>query len=159
MNHPATLPTRHFVQSARRASRRSFLAVAVVTAGSIVLSIDPDVLAAGPAPAFAKRSDDLAEVTVSVTPKAASLDSATWAFDVSLETHTKNLDDDLVKNAVLVTADGKRIRASAWEGPGPGGHHRAGVLRFPAPQPTPAAFALEISRAGESAPRVFRWQR
>lgn len=94
-------------------------------------------------------------VTVKVTPK--TLSGAEWEFGVVLDTHAEDLKDDLEKAAVLFV-DGREIRPSQWQGPGAGGHHREGVLRFPAAAATtPGALELRIQRSGEAAPRVFRW--
>lgn len=96
-------------------------------------------------------------VTVKVTPKLVAPGAAEWEFAVSLDTHVKSLDDDLAKSAVLVDSKGGRYPALGWHGAQPGGHHREGVLRFKAPEPYPDGFELQIVRAGEAAPRVFRW--
>jgi len=103
------------------------------------------------------RTSSAAGVTVKVTPKDVAPDAAAWVFAVVLDTHSRDLSDDLVKNSVLLDARGARHAPIAWEGAPPGGHHRAGVLRFKALGPAPGAFELQIRRAGESAPRVFRW--
>jgi len=103
------------------------------------------------------RSSSAAGVTVKVTPKDVAPGSATWAFVVVLDTHSRDLSDDLVKTSVLLDAQGARYSPLAWEGAPPGGHHREGVLRFKAPTPAPQAIELQIRRPGESAPRSFRW--
>lgn len=96
-------------------------------------------------------------VTVKVTPRDASPVSATWLFAVVLDTHSQELGDDVARISVLIDAQGTRHPALAWQGAPPGGHHREGVLRFRGLGPAPGAFALEMRRAGERAPRVFRW--
>ena len=103
------------------------------------------------------RTSSAAGVTVKVTPKDVAPDAAAWVFAVVLDTHSRDLSDDLVKNAVLLDARGARHAPIAWEGAPPGGHHREGVLRFKGLGPAPGAFALQIRRPGESAARVFRW--
>ncbi len=79
-----------------------------------------------------------------------------WDIEVTLETHTKTLNDDLAKAAVLA-ADGKQYLPLAWEGAVPGGHHRKGMLRFKAILPQPASVELQIRLAGDPAPRSFKW--
>jgi hypothetical protein len=103
------------------------------------------------------RTSNAAGVTVKVTPKDVAPGAATWAFAVVLDTHSRDLSDDLVKGSVLLDARGTRYLPIAWEGAPPGGHHRQGVLRFKALGPAPGAFELQIRRPGESAARVFRW--
>lgn len=95
-------------------------------------------------------------VTVKVTPKAVG-PAGEWEFVVVLDTHSDELNDDLVKSAALLV-DGNELRPLSWTGPGPGGHHREGVLRFPAPSQAPQAVELRIQRAGETAARLFRWE-
>ena len=97
-----------------------------------------------------------AAVTVKVTPR--NLEGATWEFDVVFDTHTQELNDDLVKTAALVAADGSEIAPLEWKGAPPGGHHRAGVLRFKAPHPAPSVVLLKIARPAEAKPRVFQWK-
>jgi hypothetical protein len=97
-------------------------------------------------------------VTVKVTPKVLTADAPVWEFSVVLDTHSADLSDDLAKTAALVGSDGERIAPSAWEGAVPGGHHRAGVLRFQPITPPPGVVELQMQRPGESKPRVFRWE-
>jgi len=95
-------------------------------------------------------------VTVKVTPR--SLAGAGWEFEVVFDTHSGELKDDLLTAAVLV-ADGRTPSSpTGWQGDGPGGHHRKGVLRFKPPAASPASIELRLQRPGEAAPRVFRWQ-
>lgn len=94
-------------------------------------------------------------VTVKVTLK--KLTGPEWEFVVVLDTHAEELKDDLAQTAVLLV-DGREIRPSQWQGPGSGGHHREGVLRFPAAGANPLSIELRIQRAGETGPRVFRWE-
>jgi hypothetical protein len=112
-----------------------------------------------PAPATelaAQESSDRG-VTVGVTPQNLSADAKTWDFKIVLDTHSVDLSGDLAKSALLLDgADGK-YAPIAWEGAGPGGHHREGVLKFNAISPQPKAIELQIQRPGEAKPRSFRW--
>lgn len=103
------------------------------------------------------RSSSAAGVTVKVTPSQAAPGAPTWEFEIVLDTHAGDLSDDLVRNSVLIGSKGAQHAPLAWDGAGPGGHHRKGVLRFKAPQPAPETIELQIRRPGESAPRSFRW--
>lgn len=93
-------------------------------------------------------------VTVKVTPRTFS--GSEWEFAVVLDTHSQELNDDLQKTAVLIV-DGREVRPVEWQGPGAGGHHREGTLRFPAAGEKPGNLELRIQRSGEAVPRVFRW--
>ena len=96
-------------------------------------------------------------VTVDVTPVDLSAGAKTWDFKVVLDTHSQDLNDDLTKTAVLRDPSANAYPPVAWEGAGPGAHHREGVLRFKPIVPRPASVELRIQRVGETMPRVFRW--
>jgi hypothetical protein len=106
-------------------------------------------------PQLAPQVSNAASVNVKVTPRV--VEGRVWEFEVVLDTHSQDLGDDLARNASLVGSDGKELLPLEWKGAPPGGHHRSGVLRFPAPQPAPDALELRIRRTGEASPRVFRW--
>lgn len=131
----------------RHVSRRFSLFVLTV----LVLSAGTSALA-GDLPA--QRSSQ-AGVTVKVQPRAVTPQAL--EFDVTLDTHTQELKDDLTRSAVLV-ADGKTLAPKGWKGAPAGGHHRKGVLSFEPIAPAPVQMELRIQRAGEGSPRTFRWQ-
>ena len=97
-------------------------------------------------------------VTVEATPQNPSDDGKSWNFKIVFDTHSQELSDDVLKSAILLDSDGDRYAPIAWEGAGPGGHHREGVLRFQPLTSLPKVIELQIKRTGESAPRSFRWQ-
>jgi hypothetical protein len=105
--------------------------------------------------ALSPQTSSESMVTITVTPHPEG--TGNWEFDVTLNTHSGALNDDLAKSAVLVTADGKQLVPTSWRGDAPGGHHRKGVLRFESVQPSPSALELRIQRPGEPAARSFRW--
>ena len=97
-------------------------------------------------------------VTVDVTPQNLSAGASTWDFKIVLDTHSGELNDDLVKTTALLDDKGDRHVPLKWDGAGPGSHHREGVLRFKPVSPRPRSIELQIRRAGETAPRSFRWK-
>jgi len=105
---------------------------------------------------FATRSNDAGGVRVVVTPKAI-IAKADWEFTVTMDTHTKPLDDDLTKTAVLVDDGGRKYMPLSWQGDKPGGHHRKGVLRFPPPAEQIKSFELQIQGLGGESKRTFQW--
>lgn len=109
---------------------------------------------AGAAPLPA-QTNSAAGVTIQATPLA--LAGPRWEFEIVLTTHSGALDDDLAKSASLAADGGAGAAPLAWRGDPPGGHHRKGVLEFAPLAPRPASIELRIRRAGETAPRVFRW--
>lgn len=131
----------------RRLTAHLLLAAAFASAGAV---------AAAPA-GLGPVTTDAAAVTVKVTPR--TLEGPVWEFEVAFDTHSQALEDDLLRSASLVAADGSAVAPVEWKGAPPGGHHRAGVLRFRALDPQPAGIVLRISRPGEAQPRVYRWAR
>jgi hypothetical protein len=103
------------------------------------------------------RSNDGGGVRVVVTPVALGPAIRIWEFEVTMDTHTRPLSEDLAKATVLVDNLGRRFTPIAWEGDPPGGHHRKGVLRFAAPQETPDRLEMQMDSVGGVNSRVFRW--
>jgi hypothetical protein len=126
---------------------RLIVALAVALAGPALAQVGASLPA---------RTSNLQAVTVSVTPRELG-GVKPWEFEVTLNTHVQALNDDLAATAALVDDSGRRHAPQAWRGDGPGGHHRKGVLVFAPIEPRPAAIELQIPRAGEPAPRSFKW--
>ena len=103
------------------------------------------------------KTDDQPPVTISITPIEFGKDIKTWKFNVAFTTHSGSLDDDPVKIAFLVDDKGNTYQSTMWEGSGPGGHHREGVLVFDAINPTPAYIELKIKNVGGVPERLFKW--
>lgn len=110
------------------------------------------------APEFAAQSSEVGGVNVVVTPTALGPGMAVWEFKVVMDTHTKPLDDNLTEAAILMDESGSRYGPAAWQGDPPGGHHRSGTLRFPAPADMPKAVELQIEGVGGIDTRSFRWE-
>lgn len=135
----------------------TFLSRALIVAlsfGAILLETAPSFAA----PALAARTSDEAGVRVVVTPKALGPDLKIWEFTVVMDTHSKPLNDNLVQAAVVVDSAGRRALPTAWQGDPPEGHHRKGVLQFPAPAGMPKSIELQINGIGGVATRTFRWE-
>lgn len=127
--------------------------IARALAPLLIIALAGGAFAAGD---LAPQTSSQSGVTVKVTPR--SLSGAQWELEVVFDTHSQDLNDDLLKAAVLV-ADGSAPSAPAgWQGDGPGGHHRKGLLRFKPTTASPASVELRLQRPGEAAPRVFRWK-
>ncbi len=105
---------------------------------------------------FEARTSDAAGVSIVVTPRALAAGSAVWEFDIAMNTHVRPLADDLTAAAVLVEGN-QRVKPVSWQGDPPGGHHRKGVLRFPAPSAPPPTFDLQMSGVGGTELRTFHW--
>ena len=105
--------------------------------------------------AFDVQTSDAGRVVIDVTPLTLSGDD--WHFDVALNTHSVSLDFDLTEVSVLRCDQGQEYAPAAWEGDGPGGHHRSGVLKF-ASLDHPTSFVEIVVRDVAVPERVFRWE-
>ena len=96
-------------------------------------------------------------VSVTVTPLGLENNSPTGNFEISLDTHSEELSADLVAVSELVDDQGKIYLPISWEGDGPGGHHREGVLKFNPISPKPKSLVLKIKDVGGIPERSFKW--
>ena len=103
------------------------------------------------------KSDNEGPVAITITPIAFGEDADQWRFTVVFNTHSGSLDQDPTK--VISVSDDKEntYQPIAWEGPGPGGHHREGALMFDPVEPSPEYVELKIRDVGGIAERSFRW--
>lgn len=131
------------------------LFTSLVLAATIVFLYAPDVVSAEMG--YAPQTSNERGIKVTVTPQSIPNEANIWNFEVTLETHTQALGDDLAKSAVLI-ADGKQYLPLGWEGAPPGGHHRKGWLRFKAIVQQPRSIELQLRLAGDTSPRSFKWQ-
>ncbi len=102
--------------------------------------------------------DDRSSVTVKVTPLEIGEDAERWEFMVAFDTHSVDLDHDPTLISILVDDAGNIHRPTGWEGPGPGGHHREGVLFFEPMVPLPGSIELRINGVGDDSERSFKWE-
>jgi hypothetical protein len=99
-----------------------------------------------------RQTVEVGRVEIQATPLA--VDDHGIEIRLVFDTHTVALDTDIPATAVLVAGDVEH-RDASWDGDGPGGHHREGVVRFADAQPGAAGFELRIG--GFSEPVAFRW--
>ncbi len=99
-------------------------------------------------------SDDQNSVTFEVEPQPFALNEPI-KFSISMDTHSVALDFDPAQISTLIV-DGKEVKATSWDGPGPGGHHRSGTLTFPSISGRPKKIRLEM-RGAAGADRIFEW--
>lgn len=103
------------------------------------------------------KTEEQASVTLVVTPIDLSPNSKEWKFDVVMDTHSVELDQNMTKIAVLVGDQGKEYKPIRWEGAEAGGHHREGVLIFNQIKPNSKSVELKIFNIGDVV-RSFTWQ-
>lgn len=123
------------------------MGVALVTAGCSSGSDRADV-----APGWERQIVEIGDLEVAATP--TRMDEDGMEFRIVLDTHTVTLDTDMAAAASLRAGDDDLGRGS-WDGDGPGGHHREGILRFPGSADPSGPVELRID--GFDEPAVFRW--
>ena len=109
-------------------------------------------------PNLPAQTSSASGVTIKITPTNIASNAGSWEFAIVLDTHSQDLSDDLVKLSLLLDGPGGKYSPTAWNGAPPGGHHREGMLRFKPISPRPQSIELQITRAGEGAPRTYRWE-
>lgn len=83
-----------------------------------------------------------------VTPLSPS------AFQIEINTHSVELDFDLMQISALYDDAGNLYKPLKWEGSAPGGHHRSGILKFSSINGNAKSIKLVIR---DSAMREFNW--
>lgn len=152
--------------------KKSLLLIGVVLAGALLLlyspydhkydtgshpaRISPTQAESSPKLALEPLVDTQGSVTVTITPTELSSNVSEWKFDVGLNTHTLELDQDITKVSVLVDDKGNEYKPIRWEGSVSGGHHREGILVFKAISPMPKSVELKIVNVGALI-RSFVW--
>ncbi len=104
------------------------------------------------------QTDNQSPVVIKITPVELGKDAEVWRFRIVFDTHSGDLDDDLLSMVSLIGDDGSVYKPTAWEGSEPGGHHREGVLVFKAIQPAPVFIELKVTNVGGILERLFKWK-
>lgn len=131
--------------------RHSIIALAIAA-----LAIGMAFSARAQSAALIARTSDAGGVRVVVKPKSVA-PGAAWEFEVTMDTHTTPLNEDLTKTTVLLDDSQQRYVPIGWQGDAPGGHHRKGLLRFAAPTGQPKSFEMQMDGVGGPGKRVFQW--
>ncbi len=105
---------------------------------------------------FETQSDEQGQVSIKVTPQVSN--GAQWKFNIVFDTHSVDLNHDLLQIAVLADDQGNIYKPTLWEGPGPGGHHREGVLIFESISSTTSFVELRIKNVAGVPERLFKWR-
>ncbi len=109
------------------------------------------------APVFESQLSNEKAVMVEVTPLNLPRGGPTFDFEVAFNTHSVDLSFDPAAISILRDDQGREYPAVAWEGAGPGGHHRSGVLRFEAPATATKFIEVIIHDVAGVPERVFQW--
>jgi hypothetical protein len=79
-------------------------------------------------------------------------------FQVRMNTHTMDLAEDMTVVSTLRDDQGREYGPVSWKGSPPGGHHRRGVLMFPALEGNPKSVTLVIRNIANVTERIFEWK-
>lgn len=103
---------------------------------------------------YQSQKNEQNEVTVEVVPISLKPD-ANLEFKVVLDTHTIELNYNLMEISRLTDDKGRNYQPLSWTG-GSGGHHLSGKLVFPAISKNARFIELVIFNI-EGSDRIFRW--
>lgn len=78
-------------------------------------------------------------------------------FEIRMNTHSENLSQDMIAVCTLKDNQGREYQPTNWEGSPPSGHHRRGILEFPALEGTSRSITLVIRDIAEVPERIFEW--
>ena len=128
----------------------------ILLRGLIILAVLALVGVAG-ASAFDIKTSDENMVRVDVKPVQLAAGKPA-IFEVRLNTHSVNLNDDMAEACLLQDNLGKVYKVTNWKGSPPGGHHRRGTLEFPELEGTPQSIKLIIKGVSGVPERSFEWK-
>ena len=106
--------------------------------------------------AYETRSNQENQVRVDVKPVQLAPGQPA-RFEVRMNTHSEPLEEDMVAVSSLKDNTGRVYQATAWQGTEPGGHHRKGVLEFPALEDNSESITLIIRKVANVPERTFKW--
>lgn len=108
-------------------------------------------------PGYASQTVEGGNVTVTVTPLALK-PGAPLEFDIAMNTHSVDLSYDMLKAVALRDDQGREYTPTAWDGPGAGGHHREGKIKFAPLSSNSKGLVLLVKNVAGVAERVYRWE-
>ncbi|MFH2121623.1 MAG: hypothetical protein ABIJ25_14685 [Pseudomonadota bacterium] len=106
--------------------------------------------------AYESKSSNLKNVRVEIMP-AQLIPGQPAQFKVQMTTHSVELNYDVVKLSTLKDDTGREYQALKWDGDPPVGHHRSGVLEFPAIAKGTKSITLYIKNIAGVPERLFKW--
>ncbi len=104
---------------------------------------------------YQTKTDSQSSVTIEVTPKSIGADKQENIFELSLNTHSVDLNYDFQKVIILKDNLGNKYEALEWTG-GEGGHHMDGEIIFPGINKNAKIIEMEIDGVG-GVKRSFKW--
>lgn len=95
-------------------------------------------------------------VTVAITPVELKSGEPV-EFDIAMNTHSVDLNDDMLKIVILRDDSGKEYTPTAWDGPAGGGHHREGKIKFGPLSPGAKSVTLIVKDIAGVPERTYKW--
>lgn len=130
-------------------------ATAIPTQTVAPIQLSPEAEPAVPAQ-LEPQSNDAGAVTVQVVPLAPGPGN-TVEFQVAMNTHSVELDADMLTSVRLRDDAGNEYVPVAWDGPAAGGHHREGIIKFPALKSETRTITLVVRNVAGVPERAFKW--
>lgn len=135
------------------------LVLALIVAATAValwrIQRPPEIIDA-PAVVYEAKTNEGGEVTVTVAPLRLT-QGFPASFDIAFETHSVDLTFE-VEDVATLTDETNTLYTPYWEGSPPGGHHRAGTLRFTPDLSKLGNVTLTLKNIAETAQRTFVWE-
>ena len=107
--------------------------------------------------AYKRQSNRQKGVTVVVQPTQLAAGREV-KFDIRMNTHSVELNHDMVSVATIVDDNGYHYRPLIWDGSPPSGHHRSGILQFPVLKGYPNSIKLILTDIAGVPERIFAWK-
>lgn len=99
------------------------------------------------------KTSQEAEVSIAVTPY---LSEEKWSFEIVLNTHSIELNENLAERAFLKDESGREYKPIEWQG-GIGGHHLSGALVFSPLKERLNKLKLVMNDVYGVKERIFEW--
>ncbi len=106
--------------------------------------------------AYKSQTNKESRVRVEVRPVQLGSEQAA-TFKVRMNTHSVELNQDMVAISVLKDSQDNEYQPLKWDGSPPSGHHRSGTLVFPPLKGKPDFVILIIRDIANVPERIFEW--
>ncbi|OHA93483.1 MAG: hypothetical protein A3H52_02195 [Candidatus Zambryskibacteria bacterium RIFCSPLOWO2_02_FULL_39_26] len=130
-------------------TKRALLLAVIAVIGALLLFISNDIKhpvleQKVPVKKWESKLNAEGAVVIEITPIKLSPKDREWKFEVVLNTHSVELDQDMAAISKLLDDKGNQYDLLYWQGDPPGGHHREVMLTFKPIIPTPKYIELRI---------------
>lgn len=106
---------------------------------------------------YAAQTVEGGSVAVKATPLKMQV-NAPLEFEIAMDTHSVELADDMLKAVVLRDDNGMEFAPTTWDGPGAGGHHREGKIKFAPLTMSTKTLTLVVKNIAGVPERLYKWE-